>query len=607
MCDAPDSNPPLSMAALMSLPDAHSVAVSPDGGCLVYLSNASGTHQIWRRELPEGAARQLTDLPEPVGGLAYSPVARDLIFTTDRGGDERHQLWLLPADSETPQPLTQDPATVHAWGCWSPDGRRIAYTCNARDRRVMDVMIMDPTTRDTTQVMTGLGYCEALCFTPDGGTLVIRSSARGPMDQDLWLLDLASGRQRLLLGAAEGGKPTAILAARPSPDGERLLLLCDRDTGFHGLHALHFCNGDLTPVQRFDGQDIEWFALPPGQTRLALVSNAAGYSRLYLGDLTGSPPPVEVTLPAAGVVTSIRFDPDGGALLMTFETARDPSAIWQLELADLRFRKLVTPPRHNVPAHALTAPELAQFTASDGTPLSAFVYRPRKCGSGLAVLFMVHGGPEAQWRPEFRADLQMYLDLGIMVVAPNVRGSTGYGRAFHQMDDQEHRLDAVRDLCDMADAVAAWTEVDASRIGVMGQSYGGYMVLAALCTRPDLWKTGINLYGVSNFITLMKTTGPWRRALRIPEYGDPDRMGAFLTEISPVQHLERLRAPLLLVHATEDPRVPMEQSEQVFAILRGLGHPVDFLRLSGEGHGFARRENRITVFSRIAHFLAETL
>lgn len=606
MTDVEGKPSPLSIPSLMARAEARDESVAPDGNTLAFLSNVSGTSQVWARALPKGTPRQLTNMPDKIGTIAFSPVARSLLFTMDRGGDERHQLWLIADTGADPVPLTQDPTAVHAWGAWSPDGEQIAYTCNARDKSVMDVMVMAPQSRKVRRVMEGTGWCDVLCFTPDGQGLVVRGSDRGTMDQDLWLVDIPSGGHRPIMGVGAGGPPCAILSARFTADGTEILVLCDYAEGFHALYRLNPDSGELSSVARVSEQDIERFALAAQTGALALIANDGGYSRLYLRQQTDGPED-EVALPAPGVITSLRFLPDGSALVMSYETAQSPAVVAQYNLAEKRFTTLAGETGPAAPEDALVVPEEVEFSSFDGTRVCAFVYRPRHIDHNLPVLFMVHGGPEAQWRPGWRADLQHYVQSGIMVIAPNVRGSTGYGRAYHQSDDRERRQDAVRDLCAMAETVAEWPDVDAARIGVMGQSYGGYMVLAALTMRPDLWKTGVNLYGVADFITLMRTTGPWRRALRAAEYGEPETMAAFLAEISPVNHLRHMTAPLLLVHATEDPRVPMEQSEQVFAILRGLGHPVEFMRLTGEGHGFVRRENRIAAYSRVADFLKRTL
>lgn len=597
---------PLSMSSLISMVETRDGAVSYDGALLACLSNASGTHQVWLRDLRNGAFRQATDMSERIGAIAFSPVSRDLLFTMDCNGDERHQLWLLADAAGAPKPLTWDPTSLHSWGCWSPDGQHIAYSCNARDKSVMDVLVMAPQTGLTRCVMQGTGWCDVLCFTPDGQGLLVRGSDRGTMDQDLWLVEIETGARRMLIGTEDGCGGCAILSARFLPGRPEILILCDRNEGFHAVHVLNPEQGGLRSVAHVLSQDIELFALASSTGAFAFASSDLGYSRLFLRDRIDGPEH-EIALPGDGVVTSLRFLPDESGLVLTFESAQHPARVMHYDIEKRRFCILAGRGWPDETTEQLVAPEAVSFTSFDSRALPAFVYRPRNFAQPSPVLFMVHGGPEAQWRPGWRADLQHYLNCGIMVIAPNVRGSTGYGRAYHQLDDRELRQDAVRDLCAMAEAVGAWPEVDETRMGVMGQSYGGYMVLAALALRPDLWKTGVDFFGVADFITLMRSTGPWRRKLRAAEYGAPETMGAFLADISPVNHLAKIKAPLLLVHATDDPRVPMEQSEQVFAILRGLGHEVEFLRLTGEGHGFARLENRVAAYSRASRFLEKTL
>ena len=376
MSDAVRTSALLSISDLMSIPDARSEAVSPDGELIAYLSNESGTHQIWLRDLPRGERRKLTDMPERIGAIAFSPVSRDLIFTMDCGGDERHQLWLLSDAHGEPEPLTQDLTTYHAWGCWAPDGTRIAYTSNERDKTVMDVMVTELTTRSTQRVIKGAGWCDVLCFTPDGQGLVVRGSDRSTMDQDLWRLDIASGARRLLMGQDDGGGATAILSVRFTSDGRQLFILCDRDEGFHALCLLDLESGELTTHARIAGQDIELFALSAEQTKLAYVSNDRGYSRLHLrAGLDG--PADEVALPAPGVVTSLRFLTDGSGLVMSFETPQHPSAIWRYDLETRRFDLLTKEISVDAPADALVAPEVVEFSSFDGTKVPAFVYRPR--------------------------------------------------------------------------------------------------------------------------------------------------------------------------------------------------------------------------------------
>ena len=591
------------MPDLIRMREARSEALSADSALIASLENTSGLPQVWMRPAAGGAAWRVTDLPERVVQIAFAPVGRDLLFTTDCGGDERFQLWLLPEASGSPRPLTRAPGVVHVWGAWSPCGTRIAYASNGRDARIMDIHEMTLATGDTRCLLEGAGFQEVLAYTPNGKSLLLRDSRLGPNQQSLALLDIASGRAVPL--APETGR-TRYVSARIRKDGAGAFLICDRDHPFHALQWLDFAADRITPLIRTQDADVDLWALHPDQRQIALAINDEGASRLCLGRLDGETQK-DVPLPIHGVVQSLRFASDG-QLLMTLEGPNDPADIWRCDPATGVFTNLSQAPKGGMRLTS-PAPRVARLPGFDGLPIPHLVYAPQgeRPAAGWPVLFIVHGGPEAQWRPTFRADIHHYTAKGIMVVAPNVRGSTGYGRPFHEADDVEKRMHSVEDLNALARAFGAREDVDATRIGVMGQSYGGFMVLAALTSAPDLWKTGIDIYGVANFTTLMDTTGPWRAALRAAEYGDPVKDAAFLAEVSPVRHLDHVTAPLLVIHATDDPRVPMEQGEQVFARLRGRGHRVEMLRIDHEGHGFVRLPNRLTVFGRIGAWLDATL
>lgn len=587
----------LDSADLARLPEARSEAVSADGLQLAWLSNVTGSNQIWTRPFSGGAARQLTRHPERITSFAFNPKSRDILFVSDVGGNERWQFWLLRDGADQPENLTRDPASVFQWGAWSPDGTALAYTSNARDPEVMDLHLLDIASGQARRLLEGQGFVEALGFTPDGSAVLLRDSRRAVMDQELQLLDIASGKLTTLPGT---GARVRYLAARFMKDG-RLLALTDRGRDFHGLYEYAPDTGIWRERVLIDGADIDAFALAPDQVSVALVINREGYSdlvQLRLDDPGAVPAPI--TLPFAGVVNSLRYTPDGAELLLTLDSPVRPADLWRCDTATGAFTPLLeSAPR--LPA-GLIEPKVERFTAHDGLSVPALVYRPAGPvpPGGWPVLFLVHGGPEGQWQPNWRADVQRHLSRGVMVVAPNVRGSTGYGRKYHEADDHARRMESVADLHSIREAVGRWPEVDAARIAVQGQSYGGFMVLAALTERPDLWCCGVDLYGISNFPTLMLTTGPWRRVLRAAEYGDDPGL---LAAISPIHRMDRVAAPLLLVHCFEDPRVPMEQSEQVLAVLRGLGRPVDILRIEHEGHGFARTDNRVKAHVTIAAFL----
>jgi dipeptidyl aminopeptidase/acylaminoacyl peptidase len=582
-----------------------SPAVSPDGEWLVYLSDRSGFNQIWLQPFSGGEARQLTDMPEPVGAFAFNPKGPEILFTMDCGGDERHQLWLLPDLSSKPVALTSVLSVVHIWGAWSPDGTRIAYASNARSPHDMDIHVTEIVSRETKTVYVGSGMREVLAFFPDGQSLLVRGSLRSGNDQDMYRLDIETGALAPLM--PHEGK-ARYLAARLFKDGTGGLTICDQGRDFMSICRFAAEGGNIDPVLEVADRNIEAIALSPGQDRIAFSINEDGWSRIGIANRDGSDPRSFDSQPV-GVITSVAFTPCGQSLVFPLDSASKPSGIWKLDLTTGRFEELVAADTTDFETDGFIEPVVERFESFDGRQIPACVYVPTSAPSaeGYPVLFIVHGGPEMQWRPDFRADVQFLLSQGVMVVAPNVRGSTGYGRAFHQLDDRENRMDSVADLRAIRLAIGARSDVDDDRIGVFGRSYGGFMVLSALTEDPDLWSLGIDFYGVGNFLTHLLATGPWGRQQRVAEYGDPAVMREALERFSPINRIGRMKAPLLIVHANRDPRVPMGQSEDVYSCLSGLGHDCEYLRIDHEGHGFARLENRRKVFSTFARFLEQHL
>lgn len=592
----------------LEIRSAKSPAVSPDGELLAYLCDESGTDQVWLKPLAGGAPWRLTDLPEPVGTIAFNPKGRDLLLTVDCGGDERHQLWLVPDASGPATPLTVDPATVHAWGCWSPDGKRIAFASNARDKRHMDLYLMEIATRETTCVLQNTGYREAVAFTPDGGSLIVRSSTRALDDQDLLRLDLATGAEAPLLPRANREQYAQI---RMKKDGSGLFLIADYEREFHGIAFCSFADESLTWIVEREGQGVEAMALAPDQARFAYVANDEGWNRIFIRDIatgaeqeaTGFPP---------GVIASIAWTPDGTGLIFPLEGAATPPDIWRFDVAKRKVEQITRASKAGVDTADFIEPTVERIESFDGLAVPVFVYRPKGAppAGGWPAVIVVHGGPASQWQPKFRShclDIQYMLDQGILVVAPNVRGSSGYGRRYQHLDDKDLRMDSVADLRAVRLWLGALPEIDEARIAVFGYSYGGFMVLAALTEYPELWTAGIKFYGIANFETFFELTRPNRKQLRIPEYGDPVADKALLARISPIHKIDRVRAPLLVVHGLEDSNVPPGESEMVHSALRGLGRQVEYLRIPHEGHGFARIENRRIVFGAVAEFLARYL
>ena len=577
----------------------HSPAVSDDGGVMAWIADETGLDQLWSMQRGAGGGPALRlATQEPVQGLALRPGTRDIVFWTDRGGDERHRLWLLRDGAPTPEALTDDGRVVHAWGCFDAQGGRIAYAANARDARHMDIHVRDLSTGAVRCVLRGEGWRTPMRFTPDGRGLVVQDNACGMYDAALVLVDLEGGGVRTLLPA---GRNAHVAAARWVDGGRGLVLVTDAGRAFHGIARLDMASGRLDWLATPADGDVEVVAVARDGRLMAHAVNVRGLSRLVV-QAPGAAARA-LSLPR-GRVTALSFVDGDTTLVLALSRFERPSTILRLDLADGTVRTLAAG-AFDLPADAVVTPREVMIPSFDGQQVPAFVFDPADPAPGRPALALVHGGPESQYAAHWRADVQCLVRRGWTVVAPNVRGSTGYGRAWQAGDDLERRPDSLRDLKAVRDWMAAQPGIDPARLAVCGQSYGGFMALAALAAYPGDWCGGVSFYGIADFNSLMATTGPWRRRLRAVEYGDPDTEAgrALLEAISPLRSLDRITAPVLLAHGSEDPRVAPSESEAVHAALRGRGHPCTLLRLPREGHGFARDESRRTVFGAMLRFL----
>jgi dipeptidyl aminopeptidase/acylaminoacyl peptidase len=589
-----------SIESFLELPSATSPAVGQDGKLFVWIGDEDGVPQLWARDLPDGQARRISPGSERVQFAAISPKSRDIVFGMDRGGDERQQLWHVPADGSAARPLTDAPTRLHTWGAWDPDGKRIAYSANLRDPRHQDVYVMDVATGEARCLLEGESWRQPLGWFPDGAALLVQDSAPGMFAQELLRLDVATGATSPLI--PRDGK-ARFVAPKWKKDRSGFFLLTNKGREFHGLAFYELASGELRFVATPD-RDIEALAVSSDERLLAYVANRDGWSEIVVRELASGKERTLEGMPR-GVIASVAFLPDASGLVFPLASAYGPSAVFHHDFASGSFRVLAgADPAARDRAH-VREPELVQVKSFDGRDVPAFLYRGagEAPAGGRPALIIVHGGPESQYTAGFRADVQYLASQGWHVVAPNVRGSTGYGRTWQALDDKELRLDSVRDLKAVRDWTAGLPDVDASRVAVYGQSYGGYMVLAAITEYPDDWKAAVEFYGIADFRTLLETTGPWRQVLRAAEYGDPVEHKEFLERISPLRKVAAIKVPLFIAHGFEDPRVPPSESEMLVACMKGLGLPHEIIRVPHAGHGFVRKDHRMTVFPAVVRFL----
>jgi dipeptidyl aminopeptidase/acylaminoacyl peptidase len=549
---------------------------SPDGKRLLVLSNIPGTQQLY--EWP--SLRQLTDYAEPVSGQ-FLPDGRVLV-EIDEGGNERTQLHVLGEG-----PLVSDPRFIHRTPC--AVGNVLAYATNRRNGVDFDVVARDLGSGEE-HVFELEGYNAVAAVSRDARYIAVEHTGERSGDNDLLLCDRETGGVALLTPHDE---PAEFVSPVWTDDG---IVLATN----HGRDTLAIVRGRETLYE--SAWDAELAASDDGSVLLA-VENADGYSRLQI--IGGE----EIPLPGRGVVDHPVFSPDGTKLAFAFSSPVEPNDVYLYDLASRSLERLTTSPR-DVDTATLVEPALHRFESFDGESIPVFLFEPTG-GGPFPVVVTVHGGPESQWRPwyspAFAPLTQCLVSRGYAVAAPNVRGSTGYGKRFEHLDDIELRLDSVRDLAALHAWVSARPEIDGSRAVVYGRSYGGYMVLAALAFQPELWAAGIEAVGISSLVTFLQNTSPYRRAAREREYGSLEHDREFLERASPLTHIDSVRAPLFIQHGRNDPRVPVSESEHIAAVLRDKGVECELLIFEDEGHTVEKLPNRIETFERAVRFLDRVL
>jgi dipeptidyl aminopeptidase/acylaminoacyl peptidase len=568
------------LRTLLELRQAYPLSWSSDGSWLLVASDLSGTRQLYRLQLGGGELEQLTNYAEPVDGQLL-PDDR-LLLEIDEGGNERTQLYLEG------EPLVVDPRYIHRSPHVSRDGTLLAYATNRRNGIDFDVVVRRLDSGEERTFELG-GLCAAGEFSPDGRWVVAEQLGEASGDSNLFLLGVESGETVHITphdGAAEYVAPVW------SADGSGL---------FAGTNA----ERDTLAVARYDLAASAWAIVHESEwdlqchgdedgRHLLVEANEDGYSRI-----DGLP------LPADGVAEHFAFSPDGGRVAFGFSTTTEPSQVWIHDFESGESRKLTDLGG----VDGGVAPSLHRFASFDGESIPVFLFLPEGKGP-FPVVVTVHGGPESQWRPwyssGFGALTQYLVGRGYAVAAPNVRGSSGYGKRFEHLDDVEKRLDSVADLAALHAWMSSRPEIDGSRAVVYGRSYGGYMVLAALAFQPELWAAGIEFVGISNLRTFLENTSIWRRAAREREYGplsDPE----LLERLSPWSRLDAIRAPLFIEHGRNDPRVPVSESEAIHAELGRRGVHCELVIFEDEGHMVEKLANRVDVFERTVSFLDEVL
>jgi len=603
-----DATPDIPMALKASLiryleaRSASVAAIAEDGKSLLIATRLGQANQLHRVATPGGARTQVTFEAEPVmSALAIPGTTGAFFFMRDTGGDERFQYFRSEPSGETR--LVTDGRSRNGALVVSADGSRIAYSSNARNGKDMDLWLGDGRDPASAKLLAEVkGQWSPIDWSRDGKSLLVQEFV-SIEDQRLHLVDVATGAATLLT-PDRGAYRTALFAH----DGKRVFATTDKDGDFVQLQSLELATRKWSSVGVRSDWNVESVALSGDGKTLATVTNEDGYGVLRLLDAKTGKEFARPKVPK-GVIGGIDFADQAPVLAFSFGGSTVSGDAYTYELGAKKVVRWTFSEVGGLDEAGFVEAELVRFKTFDGREIPAFYYRPAGAGP-FPVVINIHGGPESQARPNF-SPLTQYLvtQSQIAVLVPNVRGSDGYGKAYLGLDNGKLREDSVKDIGALVDWIGQRNELDAKRVAVMGGSYGGYMVLASLVHLGQRLVAGIDVVGISNFVTFLENTAPYRRDLRRAEYGDESdpAMREFLASISPLTNVGKIESALFVVHGANDPRVPLGEAEQIVAAVRKGGREAWKLVAMNEGHGFAKRDNRDAYMQLSVMFLEKHL
>jgi dipeptidyl aminopeptidase/acylaminoacyl peptidase len=568
---------------------------APEGNKLRFIADYSGVPQVWELDRGEGWPAQVSFTQDRITLIKYVYGTSNVIIGMDMKGNEQQQLYLLKKDSKLID-LTNSPEHIHRYGGSSPDGKWIAWSSNRRHPAYFDLYIQNLETTKVRQVYSDNGLFTSLKWAPDGKSLLIEKT-NTPLDNDLGILDLSTGRVNWI--TIHSGE-ASFKHVHFNKDGTQLYFLTNKEGEFFGLALFNLRTKHFDWMERGEW-DFENLEMNNDKDKLAFTINEGGISKGIILDLNTSY--LYTWKTPLGVISKLKFSPDNQKLAYEFNGPAYPPDIWELDLKTVQAERLTYVSRSPVLKDKLIEPEIITYRSFDNLQIPAFYYEPKDTNKKLPVVLYIHGGPESQSRAVYNTIQQYLLNDGYAVCVPNIRGSTGYGKAYTHLDDVQKRMDAVKDLVYLVEWLKINRNIDFEKIAIMGGSYGGFMVLAAISHYPKLWSAAIDIVGMSSIRNFIQTTSPWRKRQREAEYGTIEEDGEFFDRIDPLNHSNRITSPLMVLHGENDPRVPIIESEQMVNKLKDRNHPVEFIRFEDEGHNFQKLKNKSTAYKGMVQFL----
>ena len=585
----------------------------PNNEGILMSTRFGNTSQLHLLKSPGGARSQITYFDEPVSNGSFSPSSKykGFLFTKDIGGNEFSQIFwydMMTRDSE----MISDGASRNFGILWSNSGEQFAFTSSRRNQKDFDIYIssMKSPKEAIIKVKRGSGYWVATDWSPDDSKLIVIQYLSSTKSNS-FILDLKTNE---LTQINNNESEAVFLASSWDKTGKIIYATTNQGKEFNTLVQYNVETKKIDYITDGIPWDIEEGAMNKSRTKAAFTVNENGYSQLYLMDLPSNKFEKVPNLPV-GQIYSISFHPSQEKLAMVLNTTETPGDIYTLDLKTMKSERWTTSEVGGLDTSLFPKPELITYQTYDEVNgekrmIPAFVYKPLNAKGPFPVMISIHGGPEGQHVPYFSSFYAFLAnEMGIAVIAPNVRGSAGYGKTYLKLDNGFNRENSVKDIGKLLEWIENQAEFDKEKIAVFGGSYGGYMVLSSMFNFNDKLKCGVDIVGISNFVTFLENTEEYRRDLRRAEYGDErdPKMREYLLSISPTNHVDQITKPLFVIQGANDPRVPMTEAEQMVKSIRENNGTVWYMLAKDEGHGFRKKENRDRMTEAIALFLKENL
>ena len=571
---------------------------SANGQEIIFISNMSGSPQIWKIPSSGGWPVQLTAFADPVTAMAPSPKAGIIAFQLAPGGGLNTQIYIMKNDGSGVTQITKGGKTNNFFGVWSKDGSLLSFGSNEQNETGVDFFIYDVAKATYGLVLKNKGTGGITDFSGDNNkVLITKLASRG--SNDLYLYDLKTKQEKIL---TEHNGPGSFFGNLTNGADVYLGSNKDRDLIAFGTWQ----NGNIKILTEKNNAELVNITLNKTGTIAVLAWNESGRTKMALYDLKTKKEISQLALPFE-VVGSISFSPDDKRIVFTGSGSKEPSNIWTYSLLTKQFKKVTDSPHPGVQLNSFVAPQLVTFNSFDGLELSGWLYKPTHAAAPFPTVINFHGGPEGQSLPSMNPLAQALCNQGIAFFLPNVRGSTGFGKKFVNLDNGPLRVDGVKDIKACYDYLISSGTSKKDAVGIMGGSYGGYMVMAGVTEYPDMFAAGANLFGIVNFETFFKKTEPWMAAISTIEYGDPATQADMLKQLSPIHKTSLIKTPLLVQHGANDTNVPVIEAEQVVDALKKNNIPVHYTLFPDEGHGWRETKNRITSTVEIVDWFVKYL